>query len=142
MLMLSSCRDSHQLAASQYTRNQGRTNISAPSQIQIHILLQHVQNCSHNYINHLILLYLRWRLRVGLTLFTTLFIASWSCAVHFLLLRGSGKREGGGGGLLKVADSVQGGRSLYVWYLRTTGALATWTPGKNRSPGDKKGKTE
>ena len=49
MLMLSSCRDSHQLAASQYTRNQGRTNISAPSQIQIHILLQHVQNCSHNY---------------------------------------------------------------------------------------------
>ena len=141
MLMLSSCRDSHQPAASQYTRNQGRTNISAPSQIQIHkyILLCTILQPQLQISTIWYCLYLRWRLRVGLTLFTTLFIASWSCTVHFLLLRGSGKREGGrGGGLLKGADPVQGGRSLYVWYLRTTGALATWTPGKNRSPGDKR----
>ena len=137
--MLSSCRDSHQLAASQYTRNQGRTNISAPSQIQIHTFLCTKLQSQLQTSTIWYRLYLRWRLRVGLTLFTTLFIASWSCAVHFLLLRGSGKREGGGGeGLLKGADPVQGGRSLYVWYLRTTGALATWTPGKNRSPGDKR----
>ena len=100
MLMLSSCRDSHQPAASQYTRNQGRTNIPAPSQIQIHkyILLCTKLQPQLQISTIWYCLYLRWRLRVGLTLFTTLFIASWSCTVHFLLLRGSGKREGGVGG--------------------------------------------
>ena len=113
MLMLSSCRDSHQPAASQYTRNQGRTNISAPSQIQIHkyILLCTILQPQLQISTIWYCLYLRWRLRVGLTLFTTLFIASWSCTVHFLLLRGSGKREGGvgGKGLLKGPCS---GRSI------------------------------
>ena len=140
MLMLSSCTDSHQLAASQYTRNQGRTNISAPSQIQIHTFLCTKLQSQLQTSTIWYRLYLRWRLRVGLTLFTTLFIASWSCAVHFLLLRGSGKREGeGGGGSSESSGPCSGGSiSLCLVFGDHWCSCNLHPPGKNRSPGDKR----